>query len=162
METSTLLALLTAVDEAAKENEPGSTDTAPVAAAIMTPTSMGLPVASLAMPGVKPASINVATGKAQTCLMQQCDTVDLDDYDDRDVTIAGHGYPFVGWDGGILLLDEDGTIVGSLGVSGRSALGDRRLAVKAATRAGFWTNFEPDGYRNERERRADQQFPGDL
>lgn len=122
-------------------------DSGPVAVAVIIKADgANTPAVSLAMDGVKLASVGVAVNKAATVIAYDMNTYGLSDYDATDVAIALGTFPqFCSWDGGIKLYTQDGVFVGSLGVSGRSAKGDRVLAARAAHAEGFQTDFGIDG-----------------
>lgn len=118
------------------------------------------------MAGVKPASQPTARNKALTVIWYDANTQSFADkleqggklYGDgwttADVIAATNACPFFcPWDGGIKVYMENGLFIAALAVSGRTALGDRRLAAMAAHSLGYKTDFDDQGYtRLERQR----------
>jgi uncharacterized protein GlcG (DUF336 family) len=137
-------------------------DTGPIAVAVMLPQDgVTIPAVNIAMDGVKLPSVNVAANKAATVIAYKCNTVDLADYDAADTALAQGTFPqFNNWDGGIRVY-VSGEFVAALAISGRTALGDRILAVRAAHDEGYDTDFGLDGL-TDKERADKARVPGDL
>ncbi|HKX73499.1 MAG TPA: heme-binding protein [Candidatus Saccharimonadales bacterium] len=106
----------------------------------------GFPVASGIQDEADLATIRTAANKASTVLVWGRNTANLADYGTIDVLAAqaSHSF-FCPWDGGIQVYDQSGTLLCALAASGRSALGDRILVVKAAHQMGYRTDFNEDG-----------------
>lgn len=116
------------------------------------PDVMAVPTALRRMDGAKSVSVISAWHKAFTVLAYQADTIKHENrvrdklWTQEDMILQQNVAPqFCPWDGGIMVLDSDGSLLCALAASGRTSGGDRRLMVLAAHKMGYKTNFNKDG-----------------
>jgi glc operon protein GlcG len=93
----------------------------------------GESICSARMDGTKLDSIRVAFQKASTAARKHCDTREITTtkgYDLADLLAASAANPdFQHWGGGVVLVNEDGVVLGGLGVSGGTPEQDHVLAA---------------------------------
>ncbi|MFZ2188875.1 MAG: heme-binding protein [Candidatus Moraniibacteriota bacterium] len=107
----------------------------PIATAVVG--SHGRLVEFSAMDGVMPASIAVAQNKAYTAIMGNRDTSEWDERNPpiKIANLTDNRFTF--FPGGILI-EHDDTVIGALGVSGRTGTEDRQLAETAYNEIDFY------------------------
>ena len=112
--------------------------------AVMVLDSGGHPVVFNSEDGCGVMRFNVALGKAYGALGMGTSSRDLRDRMEKrpnfaSALAAASGGQFVPGPGGVLIVDEDGTAVGSVGLSGDTSEKDEYCAIKAIKAAGFCT-----------------------
>lgn len=153
---SDALALVNKVVELAKSTATDDKGKLPVSICciVVRRTDMlAVPTVLRRMDGAKAPSVPSATNKAITVLIQETDTYNLnmrqDDgsWSDADAILQTTNVPqYMPWRGGIQIFDKSNkTLVCSLGIAGRTSLGDHKLAVLAAHKMGYMTNFNENG-----------------
>lgn len=107
--------------------------------AICVVDGSGVQLMAQTMDGVKTSSIRFAHNKAVTAVTFGQDTVEFSGWTVQDVINgANHtGGTFSSWGGGVLVVSlHDGSILGAIGVSGRTEAQDHELA---SSRPAGWT-----------------------
>lgn len=126
----------------------------PVAICCMVaqPDVLAVPTALRRMDGSKAVSVIFATHKAFTVLAYKADSIKHADriknklWSEADMVLLQSSVPqFTPWDGGIMVMDDDGELLCSLAAAGRTSEGDRRIMVLAAHKMGYKTNFDEKG-----------------
>lgn len=126
----------------------------PVAICCMVaqPDVLAVPTALRRMDGTKAISVIFATHKAFTVLAYKADSIKHADrlknklWSEVDMVLLQSSVPqFTPWDGGIMVMNEDGELLCSLAAAGRTSEGDRRIMVLAAHKMGYKTNFDKNG-----------------
>jgi|SRR5665213_3637972 len=150
------LALVNKTVELAKITETDDRSKRPVSIcciAVRRTDMMAVPTVLRRMEGAKAPSVASATNKAITVLVQETDTYRLnkrqDDgsWSDADAILQTTNVPqYMPWSGGIQVFDKSHkTLLCSLGIAGRTSFGDHNLAVLAAHKMGYATNFDDKG-----------------
>jgi uncharacterized protein GlcG (DUF336 family) len=139
------LARTTATDE-------GGIKPVAICCIISQPDVMAVPTVPRRMDGVKALSTTTALHIAFTVLAYGADSIKhankLKDgsWSEVDMLFRQTTAPmFCPWDGGIVVMDKDGSLLCALAAAGRTSEGNRRLMVLAAHKMGYKTNFDKDG-----------------
>ncbi len=116
------------------------------------PDVMAVPTVSRRMDGAKALSVTTALHKAFTVLAYRADSIKhankITDgsWSEVDMLFRQTTAPmFCPWDGGIMVMNDEGQLLCALACAGRSSEGDRRLMVLAAHKMGYKTNFNEHG-----------------
>jgi uncharacterized protein GlcG (DUF336 family) len=126
----------------------------PVAICCIThqPDVMAVPTVSRRMDGAKALSAVTALHKAFTVLAYGADSIKHANkikngsWSEADMLMRQNTAPmFCPWDGGIMVMDKQGSLLCALAAAGRTSEGDRRLMVLAAHKMGYKTNFDKNG-----------------
>jgi uncharacterized protein GlcG (DUF336 family) len=119
---------------------------------VAQPDVMAVPTALRRMDGTKAVSVIFATNKAFTVLAYKADTKKHADkiknglWTEADMVLLQSSVPhFTPWDGGIMVMGQNGELLCGLGAAGRTSEGDRRMMVLAAHKMGYRTNFDEKG-----------------
>ena len=147
-------ALVDCAAELAKTTATDEKGPQPVAIACAIPSldAMTIPAATRLMDGTKAISMVGAINKVWTVLAYKADTKKHADrikngsWSEADMILNQNALPqFCPWDGGIVVMDKDGELLCALSCDGRTSEGDRRMAVLAAHKMGYKTNFDEKG-----------------